>query len=138
MTTPGPHEAILRTAAKANLVPLGMRQKGRSRTWFGDHGWWLAVVEFQPSSWSKGSYLNVACMWLWYPQNHISFNVCERMGSYAEFKDEESFRLAADKLACLAAEGTLTNQQRFQSINAAFEYLETEATGSQNPWDYHH
>jgi len=138
MAISGPHEAILRAAAKANLVPLGMRQKGRSRTWLGDHGWWLAVVEFQPSSWSKGSYLNVACMWLWHPQNHISLNVCERVGSYAEFKDEESFRPAAEDLARLAAEGTLKNEQRFQSIDAAFQYLEALAAGSQNPWDHYH
>lgn len=138
LANPGPHGAILRAAAKANLVPLGMRQKGRSRTWLGDHGWWLAVVEFQPSSWSKGSYLNVACMWLWHPQNHISFNVYERMGGYAEFKDEDSFRHAAENLARLAAEGTLRNEQRFRSIDAALQYLEAVATGSQNPWDHYH
>ena len=27
------------------LGPLGLRQKGRSRVWLDDHGWWLIAVE---------------------------------------------------------------------------------------------
>jgi hypothetical protein len=77
-------------------------------------------------------------MWLWHPQNHIAFNVCERMGSYAEFKDEESFRPAAENLARLAAEGTMKNAKRFHNVEAVFHYLDAVATGSQNPWDHHH
>jgi hypothetical protein len=56
---PGTHDRIIADAAKAALGPLGFKRKGRSRTWLADHGWWLTVVEFQPSAWSKGSYLNV-------------------------------------------------------------------------------
>jgi hypothetical protein len=40
-------------------------RKGRSRVWFDDQGWWIGVVEFQPSSWSRGTYLNVGVSWLW-------------------------------------------------------------------------
>jgi hypothetical protein len=42
------------------LTPLGLTQRGRSRLWLDDHGWWLIVVEFQPSAWSRGSHLNVS------------------------------------------------------------------------------
>ncbi len=138
MASPGPHEAILRSAARAHLAPLGMKQKGRSRTWIKDNSWWLAVVEFQPSSWSKGSYLNLACMWLWHPQDHISFNVCERLGGYIQFQDEQSFGPAADHLASLAAEGTRKNAERFKSVDTVYVYLEATAAESQNPWDHHH
>lgn len=61
---PGPHDKIIAEAAKAALRSLGFQRKGRSRTWLADHGWWLTIVEFQPSAWSKGSYLNVAAHWL--------------------------------------------------------------------------
>lgn len=137
MGSPGTHEAIIRAAAKTHLAPLGFRQKGRSRTWLRDHGWWLAVVEFQPSSWSKGSYLNVACTWLWHPQDHIAFHVCERLGRYAEFLDETSFASAADSLARLAVEGTLKNEQQFRDVYSALVYLEARTAGSQSHWDYY-
>jgi hypothetical protein len=44
---------------------MGIVQKGRSRTWYDDQGWWVGLIEFQPSSWSRGSYLNVGVQWLW-------------------------------------------------------------------------
>ena len=62
MSADSQHNRIIARAAKRRLEPLGCLQKGRSRTWIDDHGWWIGVVEFQPSGWSKGSYLNVgAC-----------------------------------------------------------------------------
>ncbi|MFT3665022.1 DUF4304 domain-containing protein [Piscinibacter sp.] len=137
MGNPGPHAAIIRAAAKAHLGPLGFRQKGRSRTWYRDHGWWLAIVEFQPSSWSKGSYLNVACMWLWHPQDHFAFHVCERLGRYAEFLDEASFGPAAEGLARMAAEGALKNEQQFRDVHSALAYLEEQVVGSQSHWDHY-
>lgn len=118
-------------------MPLGFKQKGRSRIWLRDHVWWLSIVEFQPSSWSKGSYLKVACMWLWYPQDHIAFHVAERLGRYAEFVDEASFRPAVDDQARLAAEESLKNEQQFQSLQAVLSYLETRLVGCQNHWDYY-
>lgn len=57
------HNKILNAAAREVLRPLGFRQRGRSRMWFEDRGWWLVLVEFQPSQWSRGSYLNVGPMW---------------------------------------------------------------------------
>ena len=60
-----PHTKLLNAAAKEVLGPLALRRKGRSRVWLDDQGWWLGVVEFQPSSWSRGSYLNVGVGWLW-------------------------------------------------------------------------
>ncbi len=59
------HTRIIATAAKAVLQAHGFTRKGRSRVWFADRGFWLSVIEFQPSAWSRGSYLNVAVHWLW-------------------------------------------------------------------------
>jgi hypothetical protein len=64
----------LRDAARAVLSPLGLTQKGRSRTWLDDRIWHVIVVEFQPSSWSPGTYVNVAAMWLWDVTDHFSFD----------------------------------------------------------------
>jgi hypothetical protein len=71
---PPDHNIVLADAAKAVLAPMGLVRKGRSRTWLDDRIWHLIVVEFQPSAWSKGSYLNVGAMWLWYEKDHFSFD----------------------------------------------------------------
>ena len=59
------HNKIIRQAAREVLEPLGLFQKGQSRMWIDDNGWFLILVEFQPSGFSKGSYLTVAISYLW-------------------------------------------------------------------------
>lgn len=60
-----PHTKIINAVAKRILAPQGFFQRGRSRTWLQDNGWFLTLVEFQPSAYSKGTYLNVAMNFLW-------------------------------------------------------------------------
>lgn len=64
MTTE-PHAKIINAVAKTYLAPQGFFQKERSRTWLQDNGWFLTVVEFQPSGFSKGTFLNVGMHFLW-------------------------------------------------------------------------
>src|SRR5262249_20811083 len=97
------HSKLITAAARTILRPLGLFQKGRSRTWLDDRGWWVGVVEFQPSSWSRGSYLNVGCMWLWDVKNYVSFDEGYRVESFAEYQDDDQFRQAATDLANRAA-----------------------------------
>jgi hypothetical protein len=63
---------VIAEVAKQVLAPLGVKRKGRSRTWLDDHGWWLGIVEFQPSSWGAGSYLNVGPEFLWQPIDRLA------------------------------------------------------------------
>ena len=83
------HNAELRNAARRILRPLGLAQKGRSRTWLDDHGWWLLVVEFQPSGFAGGSYLNVGPMHLWAERDFLAFENDPRVtwGRGTEFVD---------------------------------------------------
>jgi hypothetical protein len=103
------HNAIIATTAKAALAPLGFRRKGRSRIWLADRGYWLTLVEFQPSRWSKASYLNVGPHWLWHPANRDAEFVLViddggRIGSsFIEFKGDEQFLPLAADMAKLAA-----------------------------------
>jgi hypothetical protein len=56
----------LRVAGRSALVPLNMRMNSSSpRQWVGDRSWWMINVEFQASSWSVSSYLNVGLQDLW-------------------------------------------------------------------------
>jgi hypothetical protein len=103
LTSPAHHSAIVVEAAQSVLSPLGLRRKGRSRTWVDDRGWWLIVAEFQPSSWAIGSYLNVGVCWLWAEKDHFSFDVY-RLHPLVKYVDDEQFGQAMAKMATSARE----------------------------------
>lgn len=58
------HGKLIAAAAKAALLPLGCVRKGQSRCWFSDERYWYIFIEFQPSSWSEGTYFNIFPIWL--------------------------------------------------------------------------
>lgn len=126
---PGTHDKIIASAAKVTLQPLGFRRKGQSRLWLADHGWWLAVVEFQPGGFQKGSYLNVAAHWLWSENGYISFDFGSgaewgsRVAGFEEYESDDQFRSAAVRLADTAALEAEHLARRFPSIEAAAELL---------------
>jgi hypothetical protein len=122
------HTRLIAKTARAAMVPLGFRQRGRSRLWYCDHGWWAEIIEFQPSAWSKGSYLNIAAMWLWQPGGHWAFNESRRVATFCEYQDEARFSAAMTRLASLAASETLKQRQQFDSIDAAARYVIQEST----------
>src|ERR1700761_427171 len=93
------HSRLINVAARTILRPLGCVQKGRSRTWLDDQSWWVGVVEFQPSGWARGSYLNVGACWLWSEKNYLSFDAGHRVQEFQPFIDDEQFSLVAQKLA---------------------------------------
>jgi len=121
---------ILTRYARDVLRPLGLRQKGRSRTWLDDHGWWLGVVEFQPSSWSKGSYLNVGATLLWRPEPEavISFDFGPyRVEPFVEAQSEEQFAADASRLAERAAEEIIRLRATLPNVAEAASALERQA-----------
>ena len=128
MAVAHPHSKLLTAAARSALRPLGLVQKGRSRTWLDDQGWWLGVVEFQPSSYSRGSYLNVGVNWLWNPKDYLSFNYGHRVhfddgSQYVEYESDEQFAPLAEKLATAAAEKVLHYRQLFPTVAASAAVL---------------
>lgn len=124
---PGPHNKLIAAAAKAVLRPLGFQRKGQSRLWFADRSWWLTVVEFQPSSWSKGSYLNVAAHWLWTDIGTISFDFGGRLDGFEEYSSDEQFAVAAARLADRAAEEAHRLAIMFSSLGDTARVLLMEA-----------
>ena len=125
---PGPHDKIIADAAKRTLGPLNFRRKGRSRTWLADHDWWLVVVEFQPSAWSKGSYLNVAAHWLWSEIGSLSFDFGGRVQEHVEYQSNAQFSPAASRLAEKAAEEAQRLTAMFTSLEATADILIAEQT----------
>jgi hypothetical protein len=123
------HSKILTKAATEILKPLGMFQKGRSRVWIDDQGWWIGFVEFQPSSWSKGSYLNVGVNWLWDEKDYFAHNVGNRVAGFVGCVDDVQFTEEASRLARLASEQILDYRERFRVIRDARNYLVEHADG---------
>ncbi|MFG2918915.1 hypothetical protein ACGF0D_39285 [Kitasatospora sp. NPDC048298] len=138
MAAISPASRLVTAAARDVLRPLGLRQRGRSRTWIDDHGWWLGVVEFQPSSWSQGSYLNVGVMWLWQDSDHVEFHVGGRQAGHESFEDEAQFMPLAMDLARVAADEIIEYRDRFASLESTAQYLAARPARRGNPWDNYH
>jgi hypothetical protein len=118
------HSKLLTEAARSILRPLGLFQKGRSRTWLDDHHWWLGVVEFQPSSWSQGSYLNVGCSWLWRVKDHVSFDEGSRVRPFCGFRDEQQFGPVAEQMAQSAADEIKRYRSLFPKVSSVCTYYQ--------------
>ena len=116
------HSQLLREAARQFLGPLGLRQKGRSRTWLDDNRWWLCIVEFQPSGWSRGSHLNVGCMWLWQETNNLRFDEGYRVENFVAFKNSDQFESVAEKLAKRAAIEVERYRSSFATVSDVADY----------------
>lgn len=134
MATPV-HSKLINKAAREVLKPIGLVRKGQSRLWLDDNAWWLIMVEFQPSSWSKGTYLNVGISWLWYPKDYMSFDIGYRENSFIEFKDEDTFSRDTIALAEKAKECVFSLRQSMSSPELAKAFvLENTKGGEQNIW----
>jgi hypothetical protein len=124
------HSRLLLSAARDVLRPLGVAQLGRSRLWVDDHAWWALVVEFQPSAFAKGSFLNVGAAWLWYAKDYWSFDVGHRVEPFEEFESVEQFRPVAQQLAESAARKVAEYREMFGSVTKAAKYLSAHAARS--------
>jgi hypothetical protein len=131
------HGSEFARAAKAILSPLGCKRVGRSRLWIADQRFWVIVVEFQPSGFSKGSYLNVAPMWLWDAKNHWSFDHGDiRIAGFTPSEDTTQFAAAAARLAIRAAEEIKTLRAKFASLSDVARHLVADSGAT--AWPLYH
>ena len=124
------HSKVIAAAAKDQLAPLGFRQQGRSRLWLADHGYWLNVVEFTPSRWSKSVSLMNAAHWLWVGAGFMSFNEAIPSKCHAEFETEDQFRSATVEIAKAAGAKALEIEARFPSFDAIADFVVKRARSS--------
>jgi hypothetical protein len=131
---PTDHNAVITAQARRVLKPLGLVRLGKSRVWIDDHGWWTIQVEFQPSAWSKGSYLNVGINWLLYEGSAGAFNVGSRIDvPFIETTGNESFERDAHGLALRAKDQVEKLRAQFSTLEkSAFYYRDC---GRHSAWD---
>jgi len=94
-------------------------------------------VEFQPSGWTRGSYLNVGAMWLW---NHddepfLHFAVGGRVRELVSFQSEEQFAPEARRLAMRAADEVLRLRGLFPDVSSAAAYLAAHVEDDSEAFD---
>jgi hypothetical protein len=108
------HGKLIAAAAKAALLPLGCRRKGQSRCWFSDERFWYIFIEFQPSAWSRGTYLNVGPIWFflgWW-----GGEATPRLGNYITFESGEQFGPLIEKAAQLVAAEVVALRTKFRTL----------------------
>src|SRR2546430_15905825 len=154
MTAASAATRLLTRAARETLHPLGLRQRGRSRTWIDDRSWWLIVVEFQPSSWGLGSYLNVGVNWLWWAKDHISFDEGYRVrwatnpvrlddtarhtADYLAYRTDEQFASEIRGVCAVAVQRVNQLRERFVDIDAVARHLNANTADDDRCWRAHH
>jgi hypothetical protein len=119
------HNKLIGIAAKKALSPLGLRRQRTSRIWYDDHGWWAVVVEFQPSSWSRGSYLNVGLSWMLYEHAHWSFDIGSREMGFQSASEAQPFEAAITEMAAIAAQRVLDYRDRFSTLDKMCEHYKS-------------
>lgn len=123
------HNKLIKQAANLVLKPYGLFQKGSSRIWIDDNGWYLIVVEFQPSAWDKGSYLNVAIHYLWDEKDYLSFDYGHRVNSFVRFDGNETKFLSDMQSLAEIAMNKVMEYRQFRDLEyAKTAVLKSKAT----------
>lgn len=119
------HNKIINAVAKQYLAPEGLFRVGLSRSWVEDNGYFLTLVEFQPSNCCRGTYLNVGIDFMWEHSKSLneilSYNYGGRVivgkgTQFAEYKErlknaDEVFTLEVEKFAVAAVEKIKTYRE---------------------------
>lgn len=127
------HGRIISVAAKAALEPLGLKRKGQSRLWYSDQRFWVISVEFEPSGWSKGSYLKTGVKWLW--NYGPGLDMADRPMDFVPFESAEQFTPLIEAMAACAAHEVEILRDRFRSFANIYQYLVAHAT--RDAWPIH-
>ncbi|MER6257752.1 hypothetical protein ABT224_41185 [Streptomyces sp. NPDC001584] len=117
MAATSPASRLITSAARERLRPLGLDQRGRSRIWVDDRGWWLGIVEFPSPTWSQGSGLTVGVMWLWQDLSHLAFDFTEQVQPSQDFRNEIQFGTVAAALADQAGDRVETFRSTFGGLD---------------------
>lgn len=130
------HNKIINAVAKQYLVSEGLFRIGSSRSWIDDNGYFLTIVEFQSSSYSRGTYLNVGIDFMWEKSvglnETLSFDCGGRVltgkgTQFVEYREclkncDEIFTAEVEKFAVAAVE-KVKEYRKFCDLDYAVKQL---------------
>lgn len=125
-----PHIRIINNTAKKLLAPHHIFRIGSSRCWMDDNDYFLTIIEFQPSAYGKGSYLNVGISFLWEKTPALNlltgfdfgYRVSVNGSEYAAYHDDDKFAKDLETFA-LAALDKATEYRKFGDLEYAKQML---------------
>ena len=115
MTTTIDHNKLLKKIAKARFKQTDIRQEGQSRTFLQDNFWFTTLIEFQPSGYDKGTFLNIGADFNFYPRDHFAFSYGYREKEFIKFESESQFENAVNNLCDLTLKRTLEIQSQLET-----------------------
>ena len=119
------HNKVLKQVAREVFEPYQLIQKGRSRIWLDDRRWHVIVVSFDPSGFSRGSYLVVSVMWLWVVKDFVSYDHGDRVGLFDDAREEDWDEVIRRK-ANAAVERVRELREELADLAAAADLLERD------------
>jgi hypothetical protein len=141
---------LVNRAAREHLRPLGLHQKGRSRLWLDDHGWWIVAVDFESPAYEEGTRLLVFADFMWSGRDYLAHTVGGRLRergrllnqSGRELRcyldgDEDAFASCVSGLAERAAAEVTAWREAYPSLTAWAPHLAGAARGG-GLWDQYH
>lgn len=117
------HNKLLKKIAKERLKDYRITQKGQSRVFLQDNGWYNIMIEFQPSSWSKGTYLNIGVDFNFFPREYPAFEYESRQKNFVEFKNQEQFEQTVNDLCNFTITKVEELNSKFQDFSMALKTM---------------
>lgn len=119
------------------VFPSEVFQKGNSRVYLDDNGYYFTMVEFQPYSLKKGAFLNAGLSFFFYKNNRLSFSYSYnselRIGKkFIEYINDKQFEKDIRGYVLLANDYILRYRD-FSDIDYAKEYIVNELDN--NNWN---
>ena len=113
---------------------MGLQQRGRSRRFLDDHGWWLGDVTFEPGR-NPGAYIWVGVTWMWDPSEDGhpgGWSFSERIrtrdeGEMIVYESDEQFAPLVRRYAALAADLVRRNREQLRDLRQAARTMSRRA-----------
>ncbi|SFN56512.1 hypothetical protein SAMN05421594_3264 [Chryseobacterium oleae] len=134
------YSKIINKTAKKVFRPYDIKQKGKSRIWLDDKGWYTTVIEFQPFTGREGSTLNVGINFNWHEQVYFSFDIGSGQDvDFIEYDgNEDRFSKEIEKLCDLALNKVLEYRENLQNIQKAKPFILSQIYTSEDIWGNYH
>lgn len=132
------HTNIIHKVARTIFKPYGIKRKGQSRTYLDDNEWFTTVIEFQPHSYGRGTFLNIGVNFHWYSQTHFSFDLGYRVAPFINFTHPEKFSAEIEQLCKLTTDKVMAYREELSSRHKALETILAHQFPSESLWGNYH
>jgi hypothetical protein len=132
------HSKIINKVARSSFKDHGIYRKGQSRTWIDDQYWYSTVIEFQPYTLKRGTFLNIGVNFHWKEQDYFSFDIGYRETGFIEFLNENQFEDEMVSLCKIALKKTIEFRDKLSGISRAEDTIINHVFPSNTIWGNYH